>query len=54
MMIWQSESLFPFFDILYVFTTFYNLVSIAYEVDDFEPNHTNVMVWKFCFSSLLT
>ena len=24
--------------------TFYNLISITYEVDDFEPNHT-LMLW---------
>ena len=43
----QSECFFPFFDIfLYVFTTFYNLVSIEYEVDDFEPNRTLILWCK--------
>ena len=28
---------------LYVSTTFYNLVSIEYEVDDFEPNRTQIL-----------
>ena len=41
----QSEGLFPFFYFfLYESTTFYNLVSIEYEVDDFEPNRT-LMLW---------
>ena len=45
MISWQSESLFPFFDnFFYVSTTFYNLVSIACEVDEFEPNRT-LMLW---------
>ena len=46
MMSLQSECLFPFFDIFFLCesTTFYNLVSIEYEVDDFEPNRT-LMLW---------
>ena len=47
--------MFPFFfflDIFYQCATFYNLISITYQVDDFEPNHT-LMLWLLFLSSYL-
>ena len=44
---WHNDSLFPFifyiFLMHYTYTTFYNLISIAFEVDCFEPKCTLVL-----------
>ena len=50
--LWIS-CLFPFFDFFYVCATFYNLISIAFEVDSFEPNFTLLWCENFVVSLFL-
>ena len=44
-MIMKFASFFFFFNLCFsVCATFYNIISIVYEVDDFEPNHTIIVM----------